>query len=101
MVWIGGKSRWFLLPGFDNEFIGSEPLEGFEPFCKVIGIQEIREMVFELLVVFIVIAVYRIFFEGSVHPFHLSIGPRVIHLGKSVFDGMFLTYSIENMSKCP
>lgn len=101
MAWIDVKSRWLLLPAGDNEFIGSEPLESFETFRKVIGIQEMREMVFEVLVVFVIIAVYRSFFEGAVHPFPLSIGPRMIHLGQSVFDGMFLAYAIKNRGKCP
>lgn len=35
--------------------------------------------------------------EGSVHPFDLAVGPRVVGLSQAVLDAMLLTGSVERM----
>ena len=53
---VDEKALWFVLPAFDDVFIGCESLEGFESVCEVGGIQEIVQMFSELRVIFILIA---------------------------------------------
>lgn len=56
MGWVDGKSFWFILPAFDDVFVGRESLEGFEPFGEVVCIQEVVQMLSQLLVIFVIVA---------------------------------------------
>ncbi len=44
MGWIDLKSFWLFLPAIDDVFVRGESLPGFEALGKVVGIQEIVEM---------------------------------------------------------
>jgi hypothetical protein len=46
MAWVDGKAFRLFLPPFDDVFIGREALEGFQPFGKVVGTQNVIEMLF-------------------------------------------------------
>ena len=52
-------------------------------------------MGFEFVVGKVVIAIDRRFFDGSVHAFNLTIGPRVADLGQSVLDTLGLAHTVE------
>jgi hypothetical protein len=56
MGWVDEKAVWFVLPVFDDVFIGCESLQCCESFCEVVGIHEVARMLSELLVIFILIA---------------------------------------------
>ena len=54
MVWIEFESFGFFCPCFDDEFIGRQTLESFEPAGIVVCVDE--EMGFELLMAIVVVA---------------------------------------------
>jgi len=65
--------------------------EGFEPPGEIIGRQKIREVLTQLLVAFVVVALHSCLLERPVHSLDLPIGPRMVWLGQPMFDAMMLT----------
>lgn len=92
MDWVESESFWFFCPYFADVFVGGEALQGFEAFCVVIGIDEVREVLLQLVVAVIVIAFDGRLLDGPVHPLHLSVGPEVLDFGQPVFDTVFRDY---------
>ena len=74
---VDPESLWFICPEFADVFVGREALEGFEATAKIVGVHEVGEMGFELLVTVVVVAFDSRVLDGPVHPFDLAIRPRV------------------------
>jgi len=47
--------------------------------------------------VLVVEAFNRRFFDGPVHPFNLSVRPRMLNLGQPMLDAVFLTTHVKHM----
>ncbi len=58
-------------------------------------------MILELLVAVVVVAPDGGFLDGAVHPFDLTIGPRVIGLGEAVLDAVAPAGAIEGVAAPP
>ena len=54
-------------------------------------------MFLELVMGPVMVTFYRRFFECPVHPFHLTVGPWVIWLGKPMLDSIHKADAIEDM----
>ena len=89
MGWVDEKAWWFVLPAFDEVFIGCESLQCFESLCEDVGLQEVVQMFSELLVIFIIGAVDGCLFSCSVHAFDLTICPRMIWFCQAVLGLIF------------
>lgn len=100
MAWVDEKALWFVLPAFDDVFIGCESLECFESFCEVVDIQEVVQMFSELLVIFIIIAFDGGLFSCSVHAFDLTIRPRMIWFCQAVLGIIFKADAGKDMREC-
>ena len=86
---------------FADELVGGEAIKGLQSAGEVVGGDEVGEMPNELIVRFVVISLDGRILDCPVHPLDLSIGPRMIGLGQSMFDPLFTTDSIERMAAEP
>ena len=75
-----------LLPALHDVFIGCVALEPLEPLGEVVGIHEAMQVLFQLLVGFVVITLHCCLLQRPVHPLNLAVGPRVVRLGEAVLD---------------
>jgi hypothetical protein len=73
-----------LEPGFANEHVGGEALQGLEPSSEVVGGHEVSQVLPELVMALIVVALVRPVLDGSVHPLNLTIGPWMPRFGQAV-----------------
>ncbi len=94
---VQSESLWLFCPDFADEFIGCQTLEGFEASGVVVGVHEVREVGFKLVVTVIVIALDGGFLDGPVHAFDLAIGPGMPDLGEAMFNAIFATPHIEHV----
>ena len=97
MVWIYIKPFCFF-PGFDDILIWRYPFQRFESFGEVLGFQEVKQMLLELLVRFVLITFYSSLFEGLVHAFNLRICPWVVWLCQAVFNAMLKEADMEHVT---
>ena len=74
----------FLEPGFADELVGCEPFEGLEPSSEVVGVHEVSQMLPELVMAVVVVALDRRVLDGAVHPLNLTIGPGMSRLGQAM-----------------
>lgn len=86
MGWINFETIRLHCPLFDDKFVGCEAFEGLKASGEIIGIDEVRQVLRELVVAVIVIAFNSGFLDGSVHPFNLTVGPWVFDFGQPVLD---------------
>jgi ATP-binding cassette, subfamily C, bacterial len=77
MGWIEDKSVWLACPDFADVFEGREALERLQPPPIIVGIDEVVEVHCQLRVTVIMVALDGRFLDSSVHPFDLSVGPRI------------------------
>ena len=57
-------------------------------------------MCFELFMCAVVVSLDGGLFDGSVHAFHLAVGPGVIDFGQAVFNVMFLANTVKEVHRC-
>ena len=69
-----------------DEFVRVEPLQRLEPTPEVVGADEVGEMLIELLMCVVVIALDGCFLDRAVHSLDLTIGPRMLGFGQPVLD---------------
>ena len=81
MVWINSKTIRFFLPYRNDELIRCETFEGFKSLGKVIGIQEIVQMLLKMSMGLIIVPFDGSLLEGTVHAFDLTIRPRMTDFG--------------------
>lgn len=97
MGWIEFESFGVFCPCFDDEFIGRQTLESFEPAGIVVCVDEVGEMGFELLMAIVVVALDGGFFNRPVHSLDLSVGPRVLDFGQAVFDAVLAASHVKHV----
>lgn len=66
MGWIEFESFGVFCPCFDDEFIGRQTLESFEPAGIVVCVDEVGEVGFELLMPVVMVALDGGFFDRPV-----------------------------------
>ncbi len=84
-------------PAFTDELVGREAFERLEPSAEIVGVNEVCEMPSQLVVIVVVIALDRGVFDGAVHALDLTVGPRMIDLGETMFDAVLLASHPEHM----
>ena len=92
MFWLGS-------PAFADVFVRREALQGLQPPSVVVGIDEVGEVSFELIVSIVMIALDGRFFDCSVHVLDLAIRPWMLDLGQPMFDAIFSAAHIEHMRR--
>jgi hypothetical protein len=95
--WIWFESFRLVCPAPADELVGREAFEGLEAAGKIVCIDEVIEMLPELCVVAIVVALNSGFFDGAVHPFNLAIGPWVFDFGKPVFNLELAAHAVKDV----
>lgn len=87
------------MPSSTDELVWCQPLQGLEPACKVVGGNEVGEVLPELVVAFVFEALDRGVLEGAVHALDLAVGPLVLGLGRAVVDVVTRTGKFEGMGE--
>lgn len=95
---IEPESLWLFCPGVADVFVGCEAFEGLEAPGEVVGGDEVVEMAAELVVAVVVVALDGRVLDRAVHPFDLTVGPRMVRLGQPMLDAMALAGPIEGMA---
>ena len=98
MDWVESKFIWCLRPEFAEVFVGREAFEGLESPGEVVGVEEVVQVRFELVVGVVEVSLDGGVFDGSVHAFDLPIGPGMVGLGQPVFDSMNETEPVKGMA---
>lgn len=75
-----------LCPCFADELVGGEALEGLQSPGKVVGVDELAEVLLQLAVAVVVESSDSGVLDGSVHPLDLAVCPWMVDLGVSVVD---------------
>ena len=101
MVRIELKAFRLLLPAFTDLLVVRQSLESFETLGKVIGREELSEMLLELVVRLIVIALDGCLLDSAIHPLDLPVRPRMLDFGQPMFDSIFFTNAVEQMFESP
>ena len=73
-------------PCLADELVGREALEGLEPAAEVVSRDEVGEMPAELVMALVVEALDGRLLDGPVHPLDLTVGPRMLGLGRAVLN---------------
>ncbi len=97
MGWIERKSVWLDCPYFADVLEGGEAFEGLEPSSIIVGIDEVVEVGFELLMAVVMVAFDSCLLDRSVHPFDLAIGPGMLDLGEPVLDTVLVAAEVEHV----
>lgn len=78
-------------PDAGDIFERCEPFERLEPSTVIVGIDEELEMLPQLIMAPVMVAFDGGVLDAAVHPFDLTIGPRMVGLGESMLDAVFAT----------
>ena len=87
-----------ICPALADELVWGQALEGLETAGEVVGIDEVSEMLAQLVVTVVVIAMNGRLFDRAVHALNLAIGPRMPWLGEPVINVMNGTGVFEGMA---
>lgn len=63
----------------------------------IVGIDEQVQMRSKLVVAVVVVALDRRLLDRAVHPLDLSVGPRMVHLGKPMLDVVLVADAVEDV----
>src|SRR5829696_6433318 len=85
---IDPEPVWLVCPGFADELVVREALQGLEASGVVIGIQKELQMRPQPIVAVVVIAPHRRVLEGAVHPLGLAVRPGMVGFGEPVLDAV-------------
>ena len=83
-------------PDFADVFVGREAVQGLQSACEVVGREEVGEVCLQLVVAVVVEPFHSRVLDRSVHPFDLTVGPRMIGLGQPVLDPVGLADHVES-----
>jgi hypothetical protein len=100
---IENESFFLGSPGFTDVFVRREAFQGLETPAVVIGVDEVGEVIFELGVAIVMMALYGRFLDRPVHALDLPVGPRMLDLGEPVLDAVLPAPHVEHMhhgSRC-
>lgn len=95
MGWFFVKSLRRFSPAITDEFVGTSSLQGLEPLGKIVGLQEYLQMLSQLIMAPVKVAMHRLFFDAAVHALDLPIRPRVIRFGQAMVNAMRYTNLIK------
>src|SRR5579859_2895005 len=95
---IKSKPIRIFLPGFADEFIRSKASESFESSGKVVSSHEVSHVCTKLGVAVVMEAVNSGLFDGAIHTFDLSVGPRMPGLSEAMIDSVQKTDPVERVS---
>ena len=84
-------------PCFADELVWREAAKGLEAACVVAGVDEVGEVRLDLPVAVVVVALDGRFLDCAVHPFDLTVRPRVLPLGEPVLDAVLLAAHVEHV----
>ena len=71
-----------------------EASESLEPAAKVVGGDEVAEVLPELVVAVVVIPFDGRFLDRPIHPFRLTVGPEMPHSGQAMLDAILVAECI-------
>jgi hypothetical protein len=97
MGWIEFESLWLFCPFFDDEFVRGKAFEQREAIALIICVDEIGEMSFELLMPIVMVVFDGGFLDRPVHSLHLAICPRMLELGQTMHNAIFLASHVEQV----
>jgi hypothetical protein len=97
MVWIEVEAFWLVCPAFADELIGRQAFEGFQSAAEIVGVDEVLEVGFELVMAVIMIAFDGCFLDCPVHPFDLTIGPGMFDFGEAVLNVILFADSVKDV----
>jgi len=86
VVRILDEPAWLICPGFADGFVRREPLERLQAVPKVVGLDEVGEVLPKLIMALVVEALDGRVLDGPVHPLDLTVRPRMARLGQTMFD---------------
>ena len=86
MEWIDPEFFGLDCPSFADELVRGEALEGLQSASEVVCSDEVGEMVLELLMGIVVVALDGRFLDGPIHSLDLAVGPGMLRLGGAMFD---------------
>lgn len=89
------KSLGGLSPAIPDVLIGTSPLQSLEPLGKIVGLQKHLQMLSQLGMALVEVAIHRTFFDTAVHTLNLPICPRMIGFGQAMVNAMRFTYLIK------
>ncbi len=88
---------WLACPLFADEFVRGKVFEGLEPSGKIMGIDEIGEVVSQLGVIVIVESFDGRLLDGSVHALYLPVRPGMLHSCQMMLDAVLVADAIEDV----
>ena len=97
MGWIDPESVRLDCPLLDDKFVRREPSEGLEPPAEVVCVDEVRQVLFELIVAVVMVALDGGFLDRPIHSLDLAVRPGMLDLGEPVLDIVFATDTIEDV----
>ena len=100
MDWIESESIGFICPAFTDEFIWRQPLEGLQSPPVIVGIDEVIEVLFQLVMIVVMIPFDRRFLDCAVHAFDLAIGPWVFDFRQSVINAVLGADTVKDVNAC-
>ncbi len=92
---VSDESVWLGCPDLADVFVGRKTAEGLEPAREVVGCHEVRQVGAQLVVVIVVETLDCRVFDRAVQALHLTVGPRMVWLGKAMLDTIGLTDHVE------
>jgi hypothetical protein len=100
---VESESFGLFCPELTNTLKGSQASETLEAFCEVVGVEERDEMRAKAVMRLVVKASDRGVLDRAVHPFDLTVGPRMIEFGEAMLDaelgaGQIKSVGTEGMS---
>ena len=81
---VYGEPFGFDCPLFADDLIGGKAFDGHQPSPEIVGADEVGKVISQMVVVVVVEAFDRRFFDRAVHPFDLAIRPRMNRPGFAV-----------------
>jgi hypothetical protein len=100
-VRIQPKSFRLLLPTPADVLVGHQPPKRLETLGEIICGEKLREMLLELLVRLVVIALDGRLLDSAIHSLDLPVRPRVIDFGQPMLDAMLFTDAVEQVLESP
>ena len=98
-IWWSGLSlnRSGSGPLLADELVRVQTLQRPQSTSEVVGSEEVGEVALQLGMIVVVEALDGGVLDGAVHPLHLPIGPRVLHLGQTMLDAVLVADAIEDV----
>ena len=97
MGWIQVEAVRLICPAFADVFVRREAPKGLQATTVIVGINEVVEVGGQLGMAVVMVAFDSRFLDRSIHPFDLTVGPGMLHLGQPMLDPLFLADPVEDV----